>query len=62
MNEQDSFKSTNKQNERNAISLCPSDGVSKLDKQTFKCEFDSRWVSHSYNHVPYLSKKRSKLL
>ena len=35
--------------------------VSKLDKQTFMSEFDSHWVSHSYDVVPHQRKKLSKL-
>ena len=32
--------------------------VSKLDKQTFKSEFESHWVPYSYGLVPHLSKKK----
>ena len=36
--------------------------VGRLDKQTWKSEFVSYWVSHSFGLVPHLSKKLSKLL
>ena len=36
--------------------------VSKLDWQTYASEFESHWVSHSYDLVLHLSKKLSKLL
>ena len=36
--------------------------VSKLDKQTYTSAFESYWVPHSYNLVPHVSKKLSKLL
>ena len=31
--------------------------VSKLDKQTFKSEFESHWVPHSFGLVLHLKEK-----
>ena len=36
--------------------------VSKLDLQTYTCEFESHWAPHSFGLVPHQSKALCKLL